>query len=140
MFKFKNDINKLEFGWYSIDPPTPMCTEELKREIDNRVEYALRHLVKPVIKGNITRGKIRWRGLTLSYIVSDDDCYQTRLTDNGKSDSLVICGHVVHERVLKTELFINLMQRGQLIHLNFDKETEERYNEWLKKKPVSVTG
>lgn len=31
--------------------------------ISERLEYALRHLVTPPIKGEITRGKIKWRGL-----------------------------------------------------------------------------
>lgn len=41
--------------------------ERCHAEMDSRLEYALRNLVIPPIKGEITRGKIKWRGLRLVY-------------------------------------------------------------------------
>lgn len=38
---------------------------ELNKAQDKYFEYVLRNLVKPIIKGNITRGKIKWRGLKI---------------------------------------------------------------------------
>lgn len=38
---------------------------ERKKQIDAALECACRYLVSPPIKGEITRGKIRWRGLRL---------------------------------------------------------------------------
>ena len=37
----------------------------IKARIETELEKALRTLVVPVIKGEITKGKIRWRGLIL---------------------------------------------------------------------------
>ena len=44
---------------------------ERRKQIDAALEYACRYLVSPPIKGEITRGKIRWRGLRLVYRPSE---------------------------------------------------------------------
>lgn len=40
---------------------------ERAKEINACIEFALRNMVVPPIKGKITRGKVRWRGLRLAY-------------------------------------------------------------------------
>ena len=44
---------------------------ENQEKVDRQIEYALRNLVEPPIKGEITKGKIRWRGLRLYYRTSE---------------------------------------------------------------------
>lgn len=38
--------------------------EKFLKEVERATEYLLRNHVTPVIKGKITKGKIRWRGLS----------------------------------------------------------------------------
>ena len=42
--------------------------DEARQAMDKDIEYALRNLVTPPIKGEITKGKIRWRGLRIVYV------------------------------------------------------------------------
>lgn len=44
---------------------------EQKKELDAVIDYACRYLVTPPIKGEITRGKVKWRGLRLVFLPSE---------------------------------------------------------------------
>ncbi|MBR1525065.1 MAG: hypothetical protein IJ640_00195 [Prevotella sp.] len=78
-------------------------------EIDLRFEYALRHLVTPPIKGKISRGKIRWRGISRCKTPID-----IKISDGNA--------------ILSPKIAI--MQRNTLIDLCFQGEERERYEQW----------
>lgn len=46
------------------------CTERIAEE--EIIDYMLRYQVKPVIKGEITKGKIKWRGLSIARCITDN--------------------------------------------------------------------
>lgn len=48
----------------------PQIKEQTK-ELNDAVDYACRNLVTPPIKGEITKGKVKWRGLRLVYVSPD---------------------------------------------------------------------
>lgn len=45
-------------------------TEQTK-QLNDAVEFACRNLVTPPIKGEITRGKVKWRGLRLKFCTDE---------------------------------------------------------------------
>lgn len=56
------------------DMITGTVCEDVKsryKELDQILEFACRHLVLPPIKGKITRGKVKWRGLRLVFVPSE---------------------------------------------------------------------
>ena len=118
-----------EFNWYSIEPKVDELNRGIRRDIEDRLEYALRHLVAPPIKGEITRGKIRWRGISMTHIIIDDgDVFQSGIAEDGKLKEPIFTG-----RTFATQFRwkVNLMQRGKEIPLTFGEEGEEKYLEWL---------
>lgn len=78
--------------------------EECYIDLDNRIEYAVRFLIDKPIKGEITKGKLKWRGLKIIKLYADDCVYY------------------------------NLKQRDTIIRLKFTPEVEIRFNEWKSKK------
>lgn len=44
---------------------------EQYKELDLRIEYALRNKIDKPIKGEITKGKLKWRGITLGVFRGD---------------------------------------------------------------------
>ena len=64
----------------------------LKKKENEEIEYILRNYVTPTIKGEITKSKLKWRGIcSLAY--SSDEIYN----------------------------FLGIIQRGFLIDINGDK-------------------
>ncbi len=66
-------------GAYGIHP-TPIKTKNMKlsetisiivqskiEEREKKIEEILRTIVQPPIKGDITKGKMKWRGITIAY-------------------------------------------------------------------------
>lgn len=43
------------------------------KELDLRIEYALRNKINKPIKGEITKGKLKWRGIRLGVFHNDGD-------------------------------------------------------------------
>ena len=86
-------------------PPWVSNFEETKTRIlykaraeqDCIFEYALRNVAEPPVKGKITRGKIRWRGIRL--VVKDSFGKHERwLEQRGKRISPVIVIETVYKR------------------------------------------
>ena len=86
-------------------PPWVSNFEETKTRIlykaraeqDRIFEYALRNVAEPPVKGKITRGKIRWRGIRL--VVKDQFGKHERwLEQRGKRISPVIVIETVYKR------------------------------------------
>lgn len=94
---------------------------KIKRSIDNCclftercLEYAMRHLITPVIKGEITRGKCKWRGLRI---------IRTRGELNIKGP--------LHK--MEYSEIIGLTQRNRFININYLGEEKKHFEEWLDK-------
>lgn len=51
--KLREDLEKIQ--WAAMDT--------FSKKVDTAIEYILRNHVTPPIKGEITKGKVRWRGL-----------------------------------------------------------------------------
>lgn len=60
------------------------------REQDKIFIKSLRENAVPPVKGNITYGKIKWRGIKLMQTMSPDGNYERFLTQRGKLISPVI--------------------------------------------------
>lgn len=52
--------------WSAIDSIQEKIFSEMVQKQNEVTEYYLRNLVVPPIKGEITKGKIKWRGLSLA--------------------------------------------------------------------------
>lgn len=86
---FPNGSTIKTSGLYGVDKQVLSCIAEINQQI----EFMLRHCVTPVIKGEITKGKIKWRGITIELLTQSDD-------------------------VTKVQLEYVLKQRGQIIKFN----------------------
>ena len=80
------DIGDIKtFDWHMIEPPKVELQDKLKVQLESRILYALRFLVKPTIKGEITKGKIRWRGLYLnSVLLNSGELFDAKLQPDGR--------------------------------------------------------
>lgn len=116
-----------EFYWHSIEPKVSEIDQRIRREVENRLEYALRHLVTPPIKGDITRGKIRWRGIYMDTVVLNDDVFNTKILSDGRLDVPRNVGHTIE---LHYQMEVKLFQRDKEIPLLFDSETEADFTRW----------
>lgn len=58
--------------------------QESAQQLGEKVEFALRNMVQPPIRGEITRGKIKWRGLKLVY-----ETPKVEKDDSGKHISVI---------------------------------------------------
>lgn len=108
-----------------------------RKNLESRIEYALRHFVYPPIKGEITRGKLRWRGIKLCIIKDDKSglIITSRLHPDGIS--LESAGRIVDSKDVVQCTYsetYTLMQRECIIPLNFDGDVEEQYQLWLKER------
>ena len=74
-----------EFAWHVPEMPEPeMPSKEFLEELDWRLAFALGSLVKPTIKGEVTKGKLRWRGIKrYSTFIYGDWAYEFYIEDNG---------------------------------------------------------
>lgn len=130
----------MEYVW---DLPQNAFAEECenffmsqKLDLEHRVEYALRHLVTPPIKGEITRGKLKWRGIKLWMIKDDKEGIVLDGCVNPDGVSLISAGRPIQEKGVRVNFAITyyLLQRLGIIPLNFTGEEKERYEQWLKLK------
>ena len=48
------------------------ASEEFNKKVYEYVEHIVRNYVTPPIKGEITKGKMRWRGLSLAWTTTDN--------------------------------------------------------------------
>lgn len=55
---------------------------EQYKELDLRIEYALRNKIDKPIKGEITKGKLKWRGITLG-VYKSNECVGYALLQRG---------------------------------------------------------
>lgn len=55
---------------------------EKYKELDLRIEYALRNKIDKPIKGEITKGKLKWRGIALG-VYKSDECVGYALLQRG---------------------------------------------------------
>lgn len=55
---------------------------EKYKELDLRIEYALRNKIDKPIKGKITKGKLKWRGISLG-VYKSDECIGYALLQRG---------------------------------------------------------
>lgn len=55
---------------------------EYYKELDLRIEYALRNKIDKPIKGEITKGKLKWRGIRLG-VYKSDECVGYALLQRG---------------------------------------------------------
>lgn len=55
---------------------------EQYKELDLRIEYALRNKIDKPIKGEITKGKLKWRGIALG-VYKSDECVGYALLQRG---------------------------------------------------------
>ena len=55
---------------------------EYYKELDLRIEYALRNKIDKPIKGEITKGKLKWRGVALG-VCKSDECVGYALLQRG---------------------------------------------------------
>ena len=120
-------MKEQEFYWHSIEPKVSEISRGIRREVENRLEYALRHLVTPPIKGDITRGKIRWRGIYMDTVVLNDDVFNTNILSDERLDVPRYVGHTIE---LHYQMEVKLFQRDKEIPLLFDSETEADFTRW----------
>lgn len=84
-----NEID-LNIMGYHVREVAKAHLEAVQKKINEIFEYALRNVAVPPIKGKITKGKIRWRGITL---VQKNGYPQSEwwLEQRGRRISQVIC-------------------------------------------------
>lgn len=137
MQAFKSEhpmTDKEAFEWHTPNVPEYKPEQWLINELNMRIEYALRHLVNPPIKGEITRGKIRWRGIYAHTLVCEGwEVYNVRISGDGKLTDIRFAGHSLGwtGRHYFNELY--LYQRDHAINLEFEGEELERYKEFRSK-------
>ena len=120
------------FEWHMPNLPDYKPEQRIIDDINMRIEYALRYLVTPPIKGEITRGKIRWRGIYAHTLIVDDcDLYNVELADNGNLQNIRFGGHA-----LMTGFSVepHIFQRDHEINLNFQGEEYKRFREFRSKR------
>lgn len=69
----------------TVDVFKKILTDELiekYKELDLRIEYALRNKIDKPIKGEITKGKLKWRGITLE-VYKSYECVGYALLQRG---------------------------------------------------------
>ena len=112
-----------------IEPPKIELQDKLKVQLESRILYALRFLVSPPIKGEITKGKMRWRGLYLnSVLLNSGELFDAKLQPDGSMQTR----YIGNTFAVECEWELSLFQRDHQIPLRFDAETESKYQAWLK--------
>lgn len=66
-----------------------LFVKQVKSEQDKAFEYALRNVAVPTIKGDITKGKIKWRGIRIVQ-KNKPFMYETWLEQRGVRISAII--------------------------------------------------
>lgn len=70
------NLTDKEINWFMLPEELKFFEEQCKKE-NERIKWLLRNSVVPPIKGEITAGKVKWRGLALAY--QNDMLESTRL-------------------------------------------------------------
>ena len=122
------------FEWHMPNLPDYKPEQWVINELNMRIEYALRHLVKPTIKKEITRGKIRWRGIYVHTLVCESsEVYNVRLSGEGKLTDIQYTGHALKLPGVTYHYELRLFQRDHEINLNYIGKEMERYKEFRSK-------
>jgi hypothetical protein len=101
---------------------------QLIEEFNLRVEYALRFLIAHPIKGEITKGKLKRRGIKQKILEPDD---------GSVFDNAHFIGRTMTMRIT-CEMKYVLIQRGKVIDLNFPPDVMERYLQWKQANTASM--
>lgn len=125
------------FQWDISENPIPDISlpDNIFEDVQNRIGYALEYIVHPRIKGLITAGKLKWRGIKRKCaLIYKEHCWEIYINDNGSITATYI-GAVVKKREKNLDLIYPIIvQRKNLIDLNFDFIEFNRYDFWLQKK------
>lgn len=125
------------FQWDVPDDYVPDISlpKEVLEDVQNRILYALEYMVRPRIKGIITAGKLRWRGIKRKCaLIYKEHCWEIYINDNGSITTKHL-GTAVKEKGKNLDLIYPIItQRKNLIDLNFDFMEFNRYDFWLQKK------
>ncbi len=95
-------------------------------ELCARIEFALRFMITHPIKGKITKGKLKWRGIKQKILITDDGSVF--------EDGLFI-GRTM---TITYEMKYVLIQREKVIDLNFPPDVMERYLQWKQANTASM--
>lgn len=95
-------------------------------ELNARIEFALRFMIAHPIKGEITKGKLKWRGIKQKILKTNDGSVF--------EDGLFI-GRTMR---ITCEMKYVLIQRGKVIDLNFPPDVMERYLQWKQLNTASM--
>lgn len=108
---------------------------EYHQEQERRIEYALRFLIPQPIKGEITKSKVRYRGLYLREDRSRAFCFPPEYNEEK---------HSLTYRMFFPYLCGRKSRSGKRpefkIDLNFDLDTFVAYNFWCEKNKVMAFG
>lgn len=135
--KMEHPVTEEEaFEWYLPYKQLPNYKPEqfVIDELNMRIEYALRNIVKPTIKGEITRGKIRWRGIYVHTLVCESsEVYNVRLSDKGQLTDIHFAGHALKLPGVTYSCELRLFQRGHEINLDYTGKEMKRYEDFCSK-------
>lgn len=93
---------------------------EVVTEQENRLRYALYYLIPTPIKGEVTKGKLRWRGLCLLQI--QDEFPQVTLTNDNITSKYTVRFPILYGKQSKSG-----KRKEFKIDLNFQGDTLIRY-------------
>lgn len=93
---------------------------EFVAEQENRLRYALYYLIPTPIKGEVTKGKLRWRGLCLLQI--QDEFPQVTLTNGNITSKYTVRFPILYGKQSKSG-----KRKEFKIDLNFQGDTLLRY-------------
>ena len=133
-FDIKDYKDTFQFGMPGDYVPDISLPEKVLEDIQSRVLYALEWMVRPRIKGAITAGKLKWRGIKRKCaLIYKEHCWEIYINDNGSITTTYV-GTVVQEKGKNLDLIYPIIiQRKNLIDLNFDFIEFNRYDFWLQK-------
>lgn len=119
-----------------ISIPTKVYTE-----LQNRILYALYYLVTPRIKGPMTFGKLKWRGIKQKCnLIYKKHLWGVTILGDGSFLTNYL-GIVLKEEGKNTELsYPIIIQRKTLIDLNFTGEKLIGYEFWKQKNKAIIFG
>lgn len=122
------------FEWHMPKVADYTPEQWVVNELNMRIEYALRNLVKPTIKGQIKKGKIRWRGIYAHTLICESsEVYNVRLSGEGKLTDIQFAGHALKLPGVTYSFELRLFQRDHEINLNYTGKDMERYKEFRTK-------
>lgn len=121
--------------------PDISLPKEVLEDVQNRVLYALEWKAYPRIKGTITAGKLKWRGIKRKCaLIYKEHCLEIYINDNGSITTKHIGTAIKEEGKNLNLIYPIIIQRKNLIDLNFDFAELQAYNFWLQKRFVITFG